>query len=384
MARSWMGGVVGVFVVLLLASSAAAFQTVKPTGYCDGRQFDPYLHTWECPFGSEVTLTAPVVADWDLGADGSDDFEPDVFGTTTIRFRPGAPGSRRVLYRASDGSGAHGEANLYITADAWRYLHRESTAYCDGQRVLADPLECRAGQEVRVVSLVPAAWNPAAPAVWADTFQPIAQGLEFRYRYAQPGNYTIDYRSLDGQRFGFAQVDIAPLDLLSREPAFAPFSRGSFAVGLDDVGLCTIIWVRGYRAYRDHTYRAGLTLSYRYRARTSGSRPRVVTKAGRFLRQQRPVPPYVTSASERPRTVRSDDTPEGRVPLTFDPHHGTKVAWLVQRRAAVYLTLRERVVQTNGATLYAGKIVRRFDLARCKLGRVVSPPARAADVVSQD
>jgi hypothetical protein len=368
--------VIALAAVLLAAitSAAPAAETITPMTYCDGRPDST------CPVGHEITLVVPMAADWDLGGDGRDEFEPHIFGTTTVRFRPALPtlGTRHIAFRASDGSDRRGEMRVYIPATT-PYLHRHTATYCDGhqQGAYADRVECRVGQEVKLVAPIPAAWNPNVAKVWIEPFQPAQSGLEFRHRYAAPGRYLVDYRSLDGTRFGFAEVNIAPLSLLSREPAFASL-HSSFALGRDLADNCTVLWLRGYRAYRDHTYRAGLTIHYRYRKRIrrAGRPARTITRTGRFLRQRRPAF-FVTPASESQRTVRTDDHPDGYRPLTYDPFHGTKVAWLTRIQADVFLTLRERFIQTNGDTLYANTITRRMNLAKCRLRREVVS-ARAA------
>ncbi len=248
--------------------------------------------------------------------------------------------------------------------------------YCDGRSL--DPndssKECRVGQEVVAVTRqnlldpndtpVPADWDPDWHLEYVDgkpvdTFAPEQfDTTTFRYVYTVPGTYSIEFRTDDGRRGGTG-VTILDSSILTREPAFKVTGTGYKAEGED--GSCSITRRLYYRAYRDHSYRYGLRLSYRskYRKQVSGSkRYRRIVQKGRVAAVQQPW--IADTASERIRIKQFG--------LSFDSDR--KIRLLINRRARAILTLRERAVDANG-TLYYKSSKRFFNLEKCKFGRKV-------------
>lgn len=247
--------------------------------------------------------------------------------------------------------------------------------YCDGRSLepYDSSKECRVGQEVVAVTRqnfddptpVPADWDPDWHLEYVDgkpvdTFAPEQfDTTTFRYVYTVPGTYSIEFRTDDGRRGGTG-VTILDSSILAREPAFNVTSTGYKAEG--EGGSCTITRNLYYRAYRDHSYRYGLSLSYRskHRKQVSGSkRYRRVVQKGRVAAVQQPW--IADTASEQIRIKRFD--------LSFDSS-SRKIRLLINRRARAILTLRERAVDANG-TLYYKSSKRFFNLEKCKFGRKV-------------
>ncbi len=248
--------------------------------------------------------------------------------------------------------------------------------YCDGRALNPEDSskECRVGQEVVAVTRqnlldpndtpVPVDWDPDWHLEYVDgkpvdTFAPEQfDTTTFRYVYAVPGAYTIAFRTDDGRR-GTTGVNIVDSSILTREPAFNVTGTGYKAEGED--GSCTITRKLYYRAYRDHSYRYGLKLSYRskHRKQVSGSkRYRRIVRKGRVAAVQQPW--IADTASEQIRIKQFD--------LSFDANR--KIRLLINRHARAILTLRERVVDANG-TLYYKSSKRFFNLEKCKFGRKV-------------
>jgi hypothetical protein len=265
---------------------------------------------------------------------------------------------------------------------AWAQYLPAPLAYCDGQPrdAEADLVECRTGQEVTALAHenrfdpnsapVPANWDPH----YEGTFQPEQFGTStFRYVYAVPGTYAVEFRTDDG-RVGRMGVRITDGAILTQEPAFQftpvhprrPNGGDQYEAKLfrggTNRGACVVYRSVGYYAYRDHTYRAGIVTRYRFakKKRVRGSRRfRRVVRKGRLATDRDPGTSYTASYDHRFAGVAVSFQVWGKE---------ARRRWRRFERfdTRFVVILRERIVASDGTTLYYTKRRNWFDPASCE------------------
>ncbi|MEX1113558.1 MAG: hypothetical protein WED32_03840 [Patescibacteria group bacterium] len=256
-------------------------------------------------------------------------------------------------------------------------------AWCDGQPRDAEAgwVECRTGQEVKAVTRqnlldpndtpVPADWDPHYE---NDTFQPEQfDTTTFRYVYTVPGTYVVHFRTDDGRQ-GRMVVQITDSAILTQEPAFQftpvhprrPNGGDQYETRLfrggEHRGKCMVERSVGYYAYRDHTYRAGIVIRYRFvkRKRVRGSkRVRRVVRKGRLGADRDPGTTYTASQDHRFAGVgvlfAARGSKEARRRFRRFERLGTRFV----------VILRERIVAADGSTLYYTKRRNWLDPTSC-------------------